>query len=58
MNFSANKKFGSATIKNYKDKQFTVERAEGQVNCKESPVKDLQVAYCAGNIQVVELKKD
>ena len=53
-NFSTGKQSGSATIKNYKMKKFTVERTADQVDCKNSPIKDLIVAFCAGNIQVVD----
>lgn len=58
VNFSVDKKLSTITVKNYKEKQFTVERTESQGNCKETTVKDLAVAFCAGTIQVVELKKD
>lgn len=40
------------TLENYENKWFTVESAEGEVDCRRHRVDGLKVAECKGKIKV------
>ena len=52
INFTAGLENGMASIEEYRDKRFIVERTTSKVDCKSSEVKGLKVIACNGNIQV------